>query len=72
MQRLAERGAIPKSIKYVKKAPPCTACLFSKAQRRAWKSRGKKKHIRKASHNAPGRGTSVDHMISHQPGLIPQ
>eukprot|EP00957_Ditylum_brightwellii_P036361 2753299-Ditylum_brightwellii.AAC.1 len=72
MQRLAECGVIPKLIKYVEKAPPCAVCLFAKAQNRAWRFRGKKKHIRKASHNAPDRGTLVDHMISHQPGLIPQ
>eukprot|EP00957_Ditylum_brightwellii_P030330 2296977-Ditylum_brightwellii.AAC.1 len=63
---------IPKAIKYVKKAPPCVACLLAKAQKQAWRSRGKHKHMRKPYHDAPGKGTSVDHMISHQPGLVPQ
>eukprot|EP00957_Ditylum_brightwellii_P139148 10606319-Ditylum_brightwellii.AAC.1 len=59
MARLAERGVIPKAINHVKKAPPCAACLFAKAQ---WKT----------CHDALRKGTSVDHMISHWPALIPQ
>ena len=43
--------------------------FFAKAQKRR---RGKDKSIRKPNHNKPGKGTSADHMVSHQPGLIPQ
>eukprot|EP00957_Ditylum_brightwellii_P034316 2602961-Ditylum_brightwellii.AAC.1 len=73
ISRLAERGALPSAIKYVKKAPPYAARLFAKAQRRAWHNKGKRKGtIRKAHHTSPGKGTSADHIISHQPGLILQ
>ena len=72
MVRLAKRGVIPARISRVKKAPPCAACLFAKAQRRAWRSRKKAKSIRKTTDSDPRKGTSVDHMISRQPGLIPQ
>eukprot|EP00957_Ditylum_brightwellii_P133528 10180489-Ditylum_brightwellii.AAC.1 len=43
MVRLAEQGVIPKAINKVRKAQPCAACLLAKAQRRAWRSKGKKK-----------------------------
>eukprot|EP00957_Ditylum_brightwellii_P147186 11207913-Ditylum_brightwellii.AAC.1 len=70
---LAERKVIPSAIRYIQKAPPCAACLFAKAQRRAWRNQRKKlKFIRKKHHTNPGDGTSADHVILHQPGLIPQ
>eukprot|EP00957_Ditylum_brightwellii_P102005 7774513-Ditylum_brightwellii.AAC.1 len=70
---LAEKGASPSAIKYVKKAPQCAACLFAKAQKRAWCNKGKRSGtIRKAHHTSPGKSTSADHIISHQSGLIPQ
>eukprot|EP00957_Ditylum_brightwellii_P126984 9681427-Ditylum_brightwellii.AAC.1 len=73
MVRLAKRKVIPSAIKHTQKAPPCTTCLFTKAQRRAWRNQRKKlKSIRKRHHINLGDGTSADHIISHQPGLIPQ
>eukprot|EP00957_Ditylum_brightwellii_P072486 5507978-Ditylum_brightwellii.AAC.1 len=73
MVTLAERGALPSAIKYVKKAPPCTVCLFAKAQKRAWRNKGKRSDtIRKAHHTSPSKWTSTDHNISHQPGIISQ
>eukprot|EP00957_Ditylum_brightwellii_P094592 7204765-Ditylum_brightwellii.AAC.1 len=73
MVRLAERGTLPSVMKYVKKAPPCVACLFARTQRRAWCSKRKQNGtIQKAHHTSPGKRTSADHIISHQLGLIPQ
>eukprot|EP00957_Ditylum_brightwellii_P169921 12933887-Ditylum_brightwellii.AAC.1 len=72
MARLAERGVIPKAINHVKEASPCAACFFAKAQWCAWRKNWKKMSIRKTCHDALRKGTSVDHMISHWPGLIPQ
>eukprot|EP00957_Ditylum_brightwellii_P169385 12892240-Ditylum_brightwellii.AAC.1 len=73
MIRLAEQGTIPPALKHIKKAPPCTACIFAKAQKQAWRNKGgRKSSIRRKHHNTPGKGTSADHMISHQPGMIPQ
>eukprot|EP00957_Ditylum_brightwellii_P137111 10454701-Ditylum_brightwellii.AAC.1 len=68
MHRLIQRGILPSALKQVKKALPCAACLLAKTQRRE----GTPKTIRKGTHKTPGRGTSAGHMISHQPGLIPQ
>eukprot|EP00957_Ditylum_brightwellii_P196196 14949348-Ditylum_brightwellii.AAC.1 len=72
MVRLAKQGVIPNAIKQVRKVPSCAACLFAKAQQCTWRRKGKRKYIRKPCHDAPGKGSSVDHMISHQPGFIPQ
>eukprot|EP00957_Ditylum_brightwellii_P072313 5496422-Ditylum_brightwellii.AAC.1 len=73
MVRLAQQGVLPSAIKHIKKAPPCTVCIFAKAQKRAWRNRWSgKKNIRKKHHTTPGSGTSMDHIVSHQPGLIPQ
>eukprot|EP00957_Ditylum_brightwellii_P087531 6663598-Ditylum_brightwellii.AAC.1 len=72
MHRLIQRGILPPVLKQVKKAPPCAACIFAKAQMRAWRTNGTCRTIRKGTHKTPDKGTSSDHMISHQPGLIPQ
>eukprot|EP00957_Ditylum_brightwellii_P086109 6551462-Ditylum_brightwellii.AAC.1 len=73
MIRLAEQGTIPPAIKHIRKAPPYAACIFAKAQKQAWRNKGgRKSSIRRKHHSTPGKGTSTDHMISHQPGLIPQ
>eukprot|EP00957_Ditylum_brightwellii_P043221 3275593-Ditylum_brightwellii.AAC.1 len=71
MLRLAHREVLPPVIKYVKKVPPCAACRFATAQRRAWRTKAKAKTIRNQGHTAPGKSTSANHMTSHQPGLIP-
>ena len=73
LQRLAKRGVIPKCILKVKKMPLCASCAFGSAHRRAWRSKGKKgKGVRDKTNDKPGSGTSCDHIISAQPGLIPQ
>eukprot|EP00957_Ditylum_brightwellii_P175164 13335951-Ditylum_brightwellii.AAC.1 len=73
MVQLAEKKVIPSAIKYIQKMPPYTACLFVKAQRRAWKDQRKKlRFVRKKHHTTPGDGTSANHIVSHQPGLVPQ
>eukprot|EP00957_Ditylum_brightwellii_P097177 7400850-Ditylum_brightwellii.AAC.1 len=72
MHQLIQRGNLPPVLKQVKKAPHCAACLFVKAQRRAWRTKGTRRIMRKGTHKIPGKGTSANHMISYQPGLIPQ
>eukprot|EP00957_Ditylum_brightwellii_P210668 15365241-Ditylum_brightwellii.AAC.1 len=64
--QLAERKVIPSAIKYMQKMPPCAACLFAKAQRRAWRNQRKKvRSIRKKHHTTTGDCTSADHIVSH-------
>ena len=73
LHKLARRGVLPKAILLVKKLPLCAACAFATAHRRGWRTKAKSNRpIRKAGHNKPGHGTSCDHVISHQPGLVPQ
>ena len=71
---LAERGDIPKRLADLKgRTPICVACVFGTAHKRPWRTKSKKrKSIRKESDNAPGKKTSVDQIVSAQPGLIPQ
>ena len=55
----------------MKKIPLCAACAFATAHRRNRRHKGKKdKPIRKETE--PGGGTSCDHIVSHQPGFMPQ
>ena len=73
LHRLAKRGIIPRGIAKVTKMPICASCAFAAAHRRPWRHKGKKfSPIRRVTHNIPGAGTSCDHMISHQGGLMPQ
>ena len=73
LRRLSIRGILPKCIQNVVKMPLCAACAFATAHRRNWRVKGKAPDgIRQQSHTKPGDGTSCDHLISKQPGLMPQ
>ena len=53
--------------------PLCASCAFATAHRKSWRHKGARdSHISKPNQVRPGDGTSCDHIISHQPGLIPQ
>jgi hypothetical protein len=71
MQELAKQGKIPKRLvecSHVK----CPACIFAKQTKWAWRTKGKRKSIRRKEHNVPGAYTSVDQMESSTPGLVMQ
>ena len=70
LRRLAKRGCIPCRLQHVRRMPLCAACAFADAAKRASRKRDRKS-IRKKDDD-PGSGTSCDHLISHEPGLIPQ
>ena len=73
LRRLSLRGILPKCIQNVVKMPLCAACAFATAHRRNWCVKGKTPGgIRQKSHTKPGDGLSCDHLISKQPGLMPQ
>ena len=73
LRRLSMRGVLPKCIQKVVKMPLCAACAFATAHRRNWRTKGENPNgIRKKTHAKPGDGTSCDHLISKQPGLMPQ
>ena len=74
MLLLAKKGYLPKRLlKCQDKPPKCIACQFGTAHRRPWRVKGKKSgSIRKENEKKPGDGTSIDQIVSAQPGLIPQ
>ena len=71
---MAEKGEIPKRLAALKgRCPICVACLFGQSHKRPWRSKSKQEHsISKPTDDAPGTKASLDHMVSAQPGLIPQ
>ena len=73
LRRLAIRGLLPACIKKVMKMPLCAACAFASAHRKNWRTKKvPKTGIRKLTDVRPGDGTSTDHLVSRQPGLMPQ
>ena len=73
LRRVSMRGILPKCIQNDVNMPLCAACAFLTAHRRNQRAKGHKPDgIRQISHDKPGAGTSYDHLISKQPGLMPQ
>ena len=73
LKRLAKRGVLPQCILKVQRMPLCASCAFAKAHRKSWRHKGGgHQHIKKEEHNKPGMATSCDHIVSRQPGLVPQ
>jgi hypothetical protein len=55
------------------KPPLCVVCQFGQAHRRPWHTKGKDSgSIHCPTETEPGDGTSVNQIVSAQPGLIPQ
>jgi hypothetical protein len=73
MITLAENGQLNrKFIKLKYRLLVCMSCIFGTAHHKPWHSKGAKGSSQKEEDNAPGKCVSIDHMISAQPGLIPQ
>jgi len=72
--KMCELGYLPHRLLACKKSPPvCIACQFGTAHRRPWRFKGKKSgSIRRSKEKNPGDGTSVDQIVSAQPGVVPQ
>ena len=70
LQEMARQGILPRKLAHCK-IPSCSACLYGKATKRAWRSKlGKQTTERKTL--KPGEVISVDQMVSPVPGLIAQ
>ena len=70
LQEMARQGILPRKLAHCK-IPSCSACLYGKATKRAWRSKlGKQTTERKIL--KPGEVISVDQMVSPVPGLIAQ
>jgi len=77
IRRYAKRGLLPKRLSKLKKLPPCASCIFGAYHKRSWRHRSKldgshKRSISRVTDTAPGKKKSADHIISAQPGLVPQ
>ena len=73
LYRLPSRRILPKEILEVKKIPICAICAFATIHRRYWRNKyNKNRGIRDKTYTDPSSGTSCDHIVSVQPGLIPQ
>ncbi len=72
--QLTKWKILPQSILAFNKKPPlCVACQFGQAHCHPWCRKGKASGIIcKPNKVQPGDGTSVDQIVSTQPGLIPQ
>ena len=71
LQQAAALGVIPKHLQHAK-VPKCTACLFSKATRKPWRTRAKPTGVEVPPPAAPGAVVSVDQLESSTPGFIGQ
>ena len=70
LQEMAHQGILPQRLAHCK-IPSCSACLYGKAMKRAWRSKlGKQRQEKKAL--KLGEVISVDQMVSPVPGLIAQ
>jgi hypothetical protein len=72
--QLANWKLLPQSILACEDKPSlCVACQIGQAHCRPWHRKGRASgSIRKPTKVQPGDGTSVDQIVSAQPGLIPQ
>ena len=69
---LALRWVIPRRLAKIKRIPKCAPCKLADATKRNWKTSSSKMGIRNGRDAKPGAGTSCGHLISHEPGLMPQ
>ena len=70
LQEMARQEILPRRLAH-SKIPSCSACLYGKAKKRAWRSKqGKQRQRKKAL--KPAEVISVDQMVSPVPGLIAQ
>jgi hypothetical protein len=70
LQEMAKQGALPTRLRNCP-VPTCTACMYGKASRKAWRSKATKEQPAKTE-TQPGDITSVDQMNSMTPGLVAQ
>ena len=73
MMKLSEKGIISKTFAILKdRLLVFVSCVFGMSPRRPWQSKGTPGTIHKYSETEPGDCVSIDHLVSAQPGLIPQ
>ena len=71
MHVLAKKGKLPSKLLNVKVALPCASCLFGRAHRKAWRSKGNHEHVKSQDCKA-GDECSMDQIVISSPGIMPQ
>ena len=71
VRNMASTGFLPKRL-LQGRIPKCTACMYGKATRRAWRSKALPSKVGGRTATCPGQCVSVDQMMSPTPGLISQ
>ena len=71
LKEAAEVGIIPRRLRNVR-APVCTACMYSKATKKPWRTRAPPTGETVPPVTAPGTVVSVDQLESSTPGFIGQ
>ena len=72
LRSLAVKGVIPSHLKDAH-LPTCRSCLLAKAQRKAWRTKGKKEQtIAPRECKVAGDIVSMDHLQSFIPGFVGQ
>ena len=71
LQQMAQQGIINKVLANCA-VLKCSACLFGKAMKRAWRMKASPSHVSPVMITAPGDCVSVDQLKSSVPGLIVQ
>ena len=67
--KLATDRKISKRILQVDKPPVCLSCLFGKAHKRQWRTKGGNKKIKKEGVK-PGEDISIDQVVMSHPGIV--
>ena len=70
LQEMARQGILPRRLAQCK-IPTCSACLYGKATKRAWRSKQERQR-QQYQDLKPGDIISVNQMVSPVPGLIAQ
>lgn len=71
LQEMARQNVIPRRLAKCA-LPTCSACLFSKAEKRPWRQKSVKNKQPPSKPTRPGQVISVDQLKSPTPGLVAQ
>lgn len=73
MKNLSKSGILPRSFHRISISNIlCPSCKFGKMKRLSWRTISRPKTIRRITDNKHGKRVSIDQVVSHQPGLVPQ
>ena len=71
IRAMARTGKLPRKLADCR-IPLCPSCVFGKATRRPWRSKGQQTGLKDETITSPGNCVSIDQLESPTPGLIGQ